>query len=46
MATHMGTGCGVVVELTTPVEVTGRYSNRQIAEIASKLIDFALENRA
>jgi hypothetical protein len=27
------------------VEVTGRYSNRQIAQIAAKLIDFALESR-
>jgi len=34
-----------VVETTTPVEVTGRYSNRQITQIAAKLVDFALENR-
>jgi len=32
-----------VVETTTPVEVTGRYSNRQIAQIARKLFDVALE---
>jgi hypothetical protein len=31
-----------VVETTTAVEVTGRYSNRQIAQIACNLIDFAL----
>jgi hypothetical protein len=45
---------GVIAALAQPrlgfeshqVEVTGRYSNRQITQIAAKLVDFALENPA
>jgi hypothetical protein len=34
---------GGVVEMTTPVEVTGRYSNRQMTQLSAKLLEWALE---